>query len=131
MGTPLTGLIKGTCTLLCSGSETLAVSNGWWRHTQHCLHNHACIHTHMGYKPIVSMHTNRAMLPLCLFRALFLVLRQTQYLHHFLQFPQIFYSETGLNKTCLYMVLAQKKDLIYLFTMTRNFYVKQCIENEK
>ena len=31
--------------------------------TQHCLHNHAHIHTHMGYEPIVRVHTHMAMQP--------------------------------------------------------------------
>ena len=33
-------------------------------YTQHCLHNHACIHTHMGYEPIMSIHTQMTMQPI-------------------------------------------------------------------
>ena len=32
------------------------------RYTQQYLHNHACLHTHMGYEPIISMHTHAAIL---------------------------------------------------------------------
>ena len=48
----------------CDGVSAIGVCRIFVsRCTQHCLHNHACMHTHMGYEPIVSMHTHMSMQP--------------------------------------------------------------------